>query len=57
MWCVECGIRVVNEPTSYIFCAICLAEVNSELGTPVDWAAFFDLDDIFMRFDDRGLGG
>ena len=54
MWCVECGIRVVNEPTSYIFCAICQAEVNSDLGMPVDWAAFFDLNDTYLRFDDRG---
>jgi hypothetical protein len=57
MWCVQCGVRVVNGPTSYIYCAVCLAEYHDYLCMPVDWTALYDLSDIRVRFDDWRSGG
>ncbi len=57
MWCVQCSIRVVNEPMSYIYCALCLAEYHNHLGMPMDWTALFDLGDIYMCFEDRMSDG
>lgn len=53
MWCGECGIRVINEPTSYIYCALCLAEYHNDLGMPVDWTVLFQVSDTYVRFEDR----
>jgi hypothetical protein len=55
MWCVQCGIRVINEPISYIYCAVCPADYHNHLGMPVDWTALFDLGDIYVRFEDLRL--
>jgi hypothetical protein len=50
MWCSQCHIRTVNEPVTYIYCAVCLGEYNDALGVPVDWNVLFEVDDVYLRF-------
>lgn len=34
-WCMDCGIRIVNEPNTEIYCAQCEAKYNKEIGKPL----------------------
>jgi hypothetical protein len=49
MWCTDCGVRTINEPVTYIFCAVCLGQYHDDLGVPVDWNVLFELDNVYLR--------
>ena len=53
IWCLECDLRTINEPASYIYCAPCLAEYHNHLGVPPDWTALSDINEILVRFEDE----
>ena len=50
MWCTECRIRTINEPVTYIYCAVCLGAFHDDLGIPVDWNVLYELHNVYLRF-------
>ena len=48
-------MRTINEPVTYIYCAVCLGAFHDDLGMPVDWNVLFDLDNVYVMPGGSGV--